>query len=77
MAKKTKKVAKETEKPRLNTVKETLIKHDKSQYWLAKTTGITPVSIRDYVKGNTEPSLVNLKRIADALNVPGKDLINF
>lgn len=61
----------------LHRLKEVLEKKGKSQYWLAQETGITNNSINAYVNGKVEPSLTNLARIAEALNVPGKDLINF
>jgi transcriptional regulator with XRE-family HTH domain len=61
----------------LHRIKEVLAKRGKSQYWLAQETGITNNSINAYVNGRVEPSLTNLSRIAEALGVPGKDLINF
>ena len=64
-------------KKRLNRVKEVLEEKGRSQYWLRNETGITDVSISGYVNGKIEPSLNNLQRIAEALGVPGKDLLNF
>jgi putative transcriptional regulator len=61
----------------LHRLKEVLEKKGKSQYWLARETGITNNSINAYVNGKVEPSLTNLSKIAEALGVPGKDLINF
>ena len=52
-------------------------KGGKTAYWLAKETGISYNSIHGYLHNTMEPSLSNLKRIAEALGVPGKDLINF
>lgn len=63
--------------PRLHLIKEALEKAGKSQYWLAAETGITDVSINGYYHNRIEPSLSNLKKIAEALGVPGRDLINF
>lgn len=68
MAKKTKK--------RLNRVKEVLQEKGRSQYWLRNETGITDVSISAYVNGRSEPSLNNLFRMAEALGVDPKELIN-
>ena len=45
-------------------------------YWLAQEPGITYSSINRYVNDKVEPSLSNLARIAEALGVPGMDLIN-
>lgn len=69
--------AKGTSRQKLHLIKESLEKAGKSQYWLAAETGITDVSINGYFHNRIEPSLTNLKKIADALGIPGKDLINF
>jgi putative transcriptional regulator len=63
-------------KVRLNRVKEVLDESGKSQYWLRNETGITDVSISGYVNGRVEPSLKNIFRIAEALKVNPRDLIN-
>lgn len=60
----------------LHRIKEALEKKGKSQYWLAQETGITNNSINSYVNNKVEPSLTNLFRIAEALKVNPKDLIN-
>lgn len=52
-------------------------KGGKTAYWLAKETGISYNSIHGYMHNTQEPTLSNLKKIADALGVSGKDLINF
>jgi putative transcriptional regulator len=64
------------EKRRLHRINEILKKKGRSQYWLAQETGITANSINGYVKDRVEPSLTNLFRIAHALGVKVKDLIN-
>jgi putative transcriptional regulator len=64
------------QKPVLHRISEILEKKGKSQYWLAQETGITANSINSYVKNKVEPSLTNLFRIAEALKVNPKDLIN-
>jgi transcriptional regulator with XRE-family HTH domain len=61
----------------LHRIKEVLEKQGKSQYWLAQETGITNNSINAYFHGRVDPSLANLKKIADALKVDGKELLNF
>lgn len=68
---------KEQKREILHRVKEVLESQGKSQYWLARETGITDVSINSYFHGRVEPSLTNLKKMAEALGVAGKDLINF
>lgn len=60
----------------LHRIKEVLEKKGKSQYWLAQETGITNNSINMYVNNKVEPSLTNLFRIAEALGVNPKELIN-
>ena len=61
---------------RLHRVSEVLKEQGKSGYWLAKETDITYNSINGYVNNKIEPSLTNLFRIAAALKVNPKDLIN-
>lgn len=48
----------------------------RSGYWLAKETDISYNSINGYVNGKIEPSLTNLFRIASALGINPKELIN-
>lgn len=52
-------------------------KEGETAYWLAKETGISYNTIHKYLNNTMEPSLTNLKKIAKALGVSGKDLINF
>jgi len=61
---------------RLHRIKEVLEEKGKSGYWLAKETEITYNSIYSYVNNKVEPSLTNLFRIAVALKVNPKELIN-
>lgn len=60
----------------LHRLKEVLQEKNRSGYWLAQETGITYNSINRYVNNKVEPSLTNLFRIADALGVNPKELIN-
>jgi transcriptional regulator with XRE-family HTH domain len=62
---------------RLHRIKEVLKEKEKSGYWLAKETEISYNAINSYVNNKMEPSLTALSRIAQALGIPGKDLINF
>lgn len=61
-------------KRRLNAIKEML--GDKSIYWLAAETEISYSLLHSYVSGKREPGLENLSKIARALKVSPKDLIN-
>lgn len=61
---------------RLHRIKEVLQEKEKSAYWLAKETEISYNSIHGYVNGRVEPSLTNLFRIAEALRVNPRELIN-
>ena len=60
---------------KLHRIKEVLIQEGKSGYWLAKETGISYNSINGYVNGKIEPSLTNLVRIAEVLDVDVRELI--
>lgn len=62
-------------KKKLHRIKEVLVEKEKSGYWLAKETEISYNSIHGYVNGKIEPTLTNLFRIADALDVDVKELI--
>lgn len=61
---------------KLHRIKEVLQEEKKSGYWLAKETEISYNSINGYVNGKIEPSLTNLFRIAEALGVNPRELIN-
>jgi putative transcriptional regulator len=60
----------------LHRLKDVLKEKGRSGYWLARETGITYNSINRYVNNKTEPSLTALFRIAEALKINPKDLIN-
>jgi transcriptional regulator with XRE-family HTH domain len=63
----------------LNRIKEVLAKDKKkwTAYRLHKESGITYALISAYLKNQKQPTLETLKKIADAMEVKGKDLINF
>ena len=63
-------------KKRINKIKEVLEKKNISQQWLANKAEITYASINMYVNGKREPSLETLVKIAEALGVNPKELIN-
>jgi transcriptional regulator with XRE-family HTH domain len=61
---------------KLHRIKEVLKEKEKSGYWLAKETEITYNSIHNYLHNRVDPSLTNLFRIAEALKVDPKELLN-
>lgn len=61
---------------RLHRIKEVAKAKEKSGYWIAKETDISYNSINGYMNDKIEPSLTNLFRIAEALGVNPKELIN-
>lgn len=61
---------------KLHRIKEVLEEKQRSGYWLAKETEISYNSINGYINGRIEPSLTNLFRIAEALKVNPRELIN-
>ncbi len=61
---------------RLHRIKEVLIEKERSAYWLAQQTEISYNSIHGYVNNRIDPSLTNLFRIAEALKVSPRELIN-
>lgn len=62
---------------KLNRIGDVLKKHKISQYRLHKDSGVSYALINNYVKNAKQPSLETLAKLARALNVPGKDLIDF
>lgn len=62
---------------RLNEVLKPTKSDGKTAYWLAEKTGISYNTIHNYLHNRMEPSLSKLKKIAEALELNGKDLINF
>jgi putative transcriptional regulator len=60
----------------LHRIPAILKEKGKSGYWLAQETGITYNSINRYVNDKVEPSLTNIFRIAEALGVNPRELIN-
>jgi len=61
---------------KLHRIKEVLQEKERSGYWLAKETDISYNSINGYVNNKIEPTLTNLFRIAEALKVSPRELIN-
>jgi transcriptional regulator with XRE-family HTH domain len=61
----------------LHRVKEAIKKQNITAYRLSKDSGISYPTIHKYLNNTMEPSLTALKKIALALGIQGKDLINF
>lgn len=69
---------KEIEKEeKLNRLLDILDKKKMSQYKLHKDSGISYSLVNDYCLNKRQPGLKQLKVLSKALEVPGKDLINF
>lgn len=60
----------------LNSIRQKLKEKDLSVYWLANETEMSYSLLHSYVSGKREPGLVNLFKIAKALKVNPKELIN-
>jgi transcriptional regulator with XRE-family HTH domain len=61
----------------LNRIAEVLREKGVSQYRLQKDSGVAYSQINAYVQNTRQPGLETLKKLAEALGVKGKDLINF
>lgn len=56
-------------------IKEIMSKRDVTSAWLAEQVGISKVAVSNIVTGKSSPSLDNLIKIANVLNVPITELI--
>lgn len=56
-------------------IKEIMNKRNVTSAWLADKVGISKVAVSNIVTGKSSPSLDNIIRIADALNVSITELI--
>ena len=59
-----------------NKIYELLKQKNMTQKELAMITGLTESAISHYIKGDRVPRGVNLKKIADALNVTTDEILN-
>ncbi len=59
----------------MNRIKEVLKDKGISQTWLAKKTGKSYNTINEYARNVRQPSLEDLYKIAEILNVEVKDLL--
>ncbi|SFJ00004.1 helix-turn-helix domain-containing protein [Olleya namhaensis] len=57
-------------------LKELLRSKGVKQKWLANKIGVSEVSVSNWVKGKSEPTLKNYQKISDVLNIPLTELTN-
>ncbi|MBJ7881599.1 helix-turn-helix transcriptional regulator [Gelidibacter salicanalis] len=55
-------------------LKELLESKGVKQKWLANKIGVSQVSVSNWVKGKSEPSLKNYQKISELLEIPLKEL---
>lgn len=55
-------------------LKELLKSKGVKQKWLANKIGVSEVSVSNWMKGKSEPTLKNYQKISELLNVPLKEL---
>ncbi len=60
----------------MNRIKEILLKKGVKQVWLAEQMGKSFNMINAYVQNRRQPSLTDLFKIAEILNVDVRELIN-
>lgn len=46
------------------------------QKWLANKIGVSEVSVSNWVKGKSQPTLKNYQKISELLDIPLKELTN-
>lgn len=61
---------------KLNRIKVVLAEKDKTNKWLAEQVGKSYVTISRWCTNEIQPSLENLYKIAQVLDIDIKDLIN-
>ena len=57
-------------------LKEILKSKGVKQKWLANKIGVSEVSVSNWVKGKSEPTLKNYQKISEVLNIPLTELTN-
>lgn len=57
-------------------LKELLRSKGVKQKWLANKMGVSEVSVSNWVKGKSEPTLKNYQKISEILNIPLTELTN-
>lgn len=61
---------------KLNRIRVVLAEKDKTNKWLSEKVGKSQVTVSRWCSNDHQPSLQDLKIIAEALDVDIKDLIN-
>ncbi len=56
-------------------LKELLKSKGVKQKWLANKIGVSEVTVSNWVKEKSEPSLKNYQKISEALGIPLKELL--
>lgn len=60
---------------RLNRIKQVLVDKDKKQVWLAEQLGRNVNTVSSWCSNRKQPSIPELKRIADMLEVDIRELL--
>jgi putative transcriptional regulator len=63
------------QKKRYNRIKIVLIEKDKNNKWLAEKLDMSKAAVSQWCTNTNQPSIENLYRIAEALNVEVNDLL--
>lgn len=57
-------------------LKELLKSKGVKQKWLANKIGVSEVSVSNWVKGKSQPTIKNYQKISELLDIPLKELTN-
>ena len=57
-------------------LRQILISKGVKQKWLAQKLGVSEVTVSNWCKEKSDPSLRNIQRICEVLNTPQKELLN-
>lgn len=60
---------------KLNRIKLMLVEKDKSNKWLSEHIGKSPVTISRWVTNEVQPTIQDLNKIAELLNVDVRELL--
>ena len=60
----------------LNRIKVVLVEQKRTNKWLAEQLGKNPATVSKWCTNTSQPDLYTLKKIAEALKVNIKDLLN-
>lgn len=64
-------------KVRYNTIKEVLVRKEKTNGWLAEKMAVAPVTVSRWCTNDSQPDIPNLFKIAQLLEVDVPDLLNW